>query len=310
MKWRPSELRVRKLGMIYSYPMGVWLLVFFVIPLAIIFLYSFLTRDIYGTVKYPFTLSAYQAMFSKSYGVVLFRTIWITVLSTVLCLLLSLPAGYAMARSKNQTFLLFLVMVPFWTNSIIRIFAWITLLSSEGILSHMLQSLGLLDQGMDLMYNNGAVVLVLVYMYIPYSILPLFTTIDKFDFSLLDAARDLGATKFQAIVKVLLPNIKSGISTALIFTAIPIFGAYTVPQLVGGKESTMLGNIIVEQVQKARNLPLASAFSVVLCLASTFGVLWMLKDAGSSKTKSSLSQQAKVEANVKLSHQGDSNERA
>ena len=132
--------------------------------------------------------------------------------------------------------------------------------------------LGLIDQGLKLIYNNGAVVLVLIYMYLPFAILPLFTTIDKFDFSLLDAARDLGATKLGSIVKVMFPNIKSGLSTAFIITFIPIFGAYTVPLLVGGKDSTMIGNIIVDQVSKTRNWPLASAFSMILTLLSLVGV--------------------------------------
>jgi len=143
-------------------------------------------------------------------------------------------------------------------------------------------------------------------MYLPFAILPLFTTIDKFDFSLLDAARDLGATKLGSIVRVMFPNIKSGLSTAFIFTFIPIFGAYTVPLLVGGKDSTMIGNIIVDQVSKTRNWPLASAFSMILTLISLIGVFWMLyngkreqmqKEGGLKKT----TQQA-LEHNVKAHH--------
>ena len=126
------------------------------------------------------------------------------------------------------------------------------------------------------MYNQYAVVLVLVYMFLPYAILPIFSAIDKFDFSLLEAARDLGATKTQAIFKVLLPNIRAGILTAVIFTFIPVFGSYTVPLLVGGKDSYMLGNLIVDQVTKIRNWPLASAFSVLITVVSTIGVLWMM----------------------------------
>jgi spermidine/putrescine transport system permease protein len=126
-------------------------------------------------------------------------------------------------------------------------------------------------------------------MYIPYAILPIFTAVDRFDFSLLEAAQDLGASKFQAIIKVLLPNIKSGISTGIVFTFIPIFGAYTVPLLVGGKDSYMIGNIIVDQVQKTRNWPLASAFSMVLTLVSTAGVLWMMM---ASKKEANLSKNA------------------
>jgi spermidine/putrescine transport system permease protein len=136
--------------------------------------------------------------------------------------------------------------------------------------------LRLIDDYLPLMYNQRAVTLVLVYMYLPYAILPLFATIDKFDFSLLEAARDLGAGKLNAIVKVLFPNIKAGLFTAVLFTFIPIFGAYAVPQLVGGMDSYMLGNVIADQLLKARNWPLASAISMVLTVVTTAGVLVMI----------------------------------
>ena len=126
------------------------------------------------------------------------------------------------------------------------------------------------------MYTKGAVIVLSIYMYLPYAILPIFTSVDRFDFTLLEASRDLGATKIQSMVKILIPGIKSGIVSALIFTFIPIFGSYTVPNIVGGKDSYMIGNIIVDQVQKARNWPLASAFSVVLTLISMAGIIWML----------------------------------
>ena len=126
------------------------------------------------------------------------------------------------------------------------------------------------------MYTKGAVIILSIYMYLPYAILPIFTAVDRFDFSLLEAARDLGATKPQSMLKVLLPGIRSGIISALIFTFIPIFGSYTVPNIVGGKDSYMIGNIIVDQVQKTRNWPLASAFSMILTLLSMAGILWMI----------------------------------
>ena len=263
-------------GSAYGWPMGLWFTFFFTIPLFIIILYSFLKRGLYGGVEWQFSLSAYMGMCKASFLKVLFRTLWITSLSTFLCILLALPAAYAMARSKHQTLLLFLVIIPFWTNSLIRIYAWISILATDGFLNNLLLKLRLISQPLRLIYHNGSVILVLVYMYIPFAILPLFTTIDRFDFSLLDAARDLGCTKAQSMYKVLLPNIHSGITTALIFTFIPIFGAYTVPLLVGGKDSTMIGNIIVDQISKTRNWPLASAFSMVLTLISLLGVFWML----------------------------------
>ena len=245
-------------------------------------------------------------MFNPSFGKVILRTLWITIVSTALCMLLAIPCGYAMARSKHQTLLLFLIIIPFWTNSLIRIYAWINILSTEGFLNNILLSLKLIKEPLHLIYYHGSVILVLVYMYLPFAILPLFTTIDRFDFSLLDAARDLGATKLGSIVRVMLPNIKSGIATALVFTFIPIFGAYTVPLLVGGKDSTMVGNIIVDQVQKTRNWPLASAFSVILTIISMAGVIWMLQ-AGSKESelkKQVLKGNAKAAETVKKHHMG------
>ena len=126
------------------------------------------------------------------------------------------------------------------------------------------------------MFTKGAVILVSIYMYLPYAILPIFTSVDRFDFTLLEAARDLGASKPGAIARILIPGIKSGIISSLIFTFIPIFGNYTVPQLVGSTESYMLGNIIMDQITKARNLPLASAFSVILTVISMLAILIML----------------------------------
>jgi spermidine/putrescine transport system permease protein len=178
-----------------------------------------------------------------------------------------------------------LVIIPFWTNFLIRVFAWMNILGNNGFLNEFLIRAGLINDYIHFLYNQRVVILVLVYMYLPYAILPLFSTIDKFDFSLLEAARDLGATKSESMVKVLLPNIRSGIYTAVLFTFIPIFGAYTVPLIVGGMNSYMLGNIIADQLLKSRNWPLASAFSMVLTAVTTAGVILMMnlqrKDARS-----------------------------
>lgn len=283
---------IRSIGSFYSWPMGLWFSLFFIVPLLIIVIYSFLEKGLYGGVVWNFTLDAYRKMSNLSYAKILIRTLYISLVSTVFTILLALPCGYAMARSKYQTFILFLVIIPFWTNSLIRIFAWMSILGNEGFLNSFLRTLGITKDYARLLYNQKAVILVSVYMYLPYAILPVFTAIDKFDFSLLEAARDLGASKFTAMIKVLLPNIKSGVTTAIIFTFIPIFGAYTVPLLVGGKDSYMIGNIIVDQVNKTRNWPLASAFSMLITVVSTAGVLWMIS---SSKKEVSLKGSSKKE---------------
>ncbi len=292
----PRESRGRRLGVTYAAPMGLWLTLFFLVPLLIIVMYSFLKKGLYGGVEWEFTLSAYQQMFNPNFMRVLLRTLWVAFISTVITIFLALPCGYAMARSKHQTLWLGMVIIPFWTNSLIRVYAWIAILSSEGFLNEALKAIGLIKESLPLIYNQGAVVTVLIYMYIPFAILPLFTTIDKFDFGLLEAARDLGATKPQAILKVLIPNIRSGIITAVIFTFIPIFGAYAVPLLVGGKDSYMIGNIIVDQVTKTRNWPLASAFSLIITLLSTLGVVWMMTASARESARSKTAPQV-VDAN-------------
>lgn len=281
-------------GPLYAWPMGIWFVVFFLAPLAIIVIYSFMKKGLYGGVEWVFSLKAYIQMFNPNYGILVVRTLKLSIISTVITIFLALPCGYAMARSKYQTILLFLVIIPFWTNSLIRIFAWMSILNNDGILNQFLRKIGLIKDYVQFLYTSGAVILVSVYMYIPYAVLPIFTAVDRFDFSLLEAARDLGANKFQATMKVLIPSIKSGIVTAVIFTFIPIFGAYTVPLLVGGKDSYMLGNIIVDQVQKTRNWPLAAAFSMVLTVVSTAGVLWMM---ASSKKDAALKTNSNNEDN-------------
>jgi len=263
-------------GILYSLPMGAWFTAFFVVPLSIIILYSFLKRGLHGGVEWQFSLDAYRQMFNPSYGRIFVRTLWISFLSTFISIVIALPCGYAMARSRFQNVLLFLIIIPFWTNALIRINAWIAILGNEGFINQLLMNLGLIEAPIPLMFNQTAVTIVLIYMYLPYAILPLFTAMDKFDFSLLEAARDLGATKSASMFKVLLPNVKAGIVTAIIFTFTPIFGAYIVPLLVGGRNSYMLGNVIVDQTMTMRNWPLASSFAMVISVVSTAGVLWMM----------------------------------
>ena len=274
-------------GPVYAWPMGLWFSLFFAAPLVIIVVYSFLKRDVYGGVLREFSLKAYAQMFSPAYGLIFLRTLWIAVISTAVTIGVALPCGYAMARSRHQTLLLILVIIPFLTNSLIRIFAWMTILGDNGMLNAILRGIHHVVHGLILhdgskfvahkfMFTQGAVILVSIYMYLPYAILPIFTAVDRFDFTLLEAARDLGSTKIRSMFLVLIPSIRSGIISALIFTFIPIFGSYTVPQMVGGKDSYMLGTLVVDQVQKVRNWPLASAFSVMITLLSMLAILWML----------------------------------
>lgn len=266
----------RNYGALYAAPQGLWLLAFFAAPLAIIVAYSFMRKGLYGGVTGELSLDAYRALANPSLLAVALRTLAVSLAATALTLLIALPCGYHIARSRNQPLRLFLVIVPFWTNFLVRIYAWIAILGNEGFLNDFLRALGVVAEPLQFLYNQWAVVLVLVYMYLPYAILPLFSTIDKFDFTLLEAARDLGASKPEAMRRVLLPNIQGGVVTAVLFTFIPIFGAYAVPLLVGGKDSYMLGNIIADQVTKTRNWPLASAISMTVTALTGLAALAFL----------------------------------
>jgi spermidine/putrescine transport system permease protein len=263
-------------GPLYSSPMAIWFSLFFLAPIAIIIIYSFLKKGLYGGVEPEFSMDAYRYLGDPVFLSITVRTIFTSVIATVITIFIALPCGYCIARSKNQTLFLLLIIIPFWTNFLIRVFAWMNILGNNGFLNEFLLRMGLIDDYIHFLYNQKTVILVLVYMYLPYAILPLFSTIDKFDFSLLEASRDLGANQLVSIIKILLPNIRGGIFTSVLFTFIPIFGAYAVPLLVGGKDSYMLGNIIADQLSKSRNWPRAAAISMVLTLVTTIGVILMM----------------------------------
>lgn len=264
-------------GPFYSSPVAIWISSFFLIPLGIIFTYSFMRKGLYGGVIPGFCLDAYSALSNITFLKITAGTLYIAVCSTLAIIILALPSAYFMARSKHKSFFLFLVIIPFWTNFLIRIYAWIAILGNNGFLNSILVSTGLVTHHIQFLYNKYAVILVTAYTYLPFAILPLYSTIEKFDFSLLEAAQDLGATKWQALRKVLFPNIRGGITTAILFTFIPAFGSYAIPQILGGSDSLMIGNVIARELTVTRNWPLASSISIVLTIITTLGVVFFMK---------------------------------
>lgn len=280
-------------GYIYTAPLAFWLTLFFVIPISIIFLYSFLKKGMYAGVEFKFSLEAYRTLKNPNFLKVMWDTIYISVISTFLTLFFAMPTAYFIAKSKYKSFLLFLIIIPFWTSFLVRIFAWIAILGNNGFLNvyfmphlaamynYLSDLIGIgsnMADTVQIMYTPKAIIIVTVYTYLPYAILPLYATIEKFDFSLLEAACDLGASKTQAIFKILIPNIKVGITTAVLFTFIPSLGSYAIPKIVGGTEgSIMIGNRIDDYLLTARNWPLASSISVILTIATTIGVIIFVK---------------------------------
>ena len=252
-----------------SLPTLVWLGLFVVVPTFLVFVIAFRPSNPYGGIGAGWTLDTIRALATPSYLAIAWRTFWISLLTTVICLLLAVPAGYTIARApaKWRNRLLLLVIVPFWTSFLVRVFAWKSLLHPEGMVKGALEALGLVGPETTLLYNPAAVVLVMVYTFLPFTILPVYAAAEKFDFRLVEAARDLGAGPFQSFRRVFLPGIRRAIQTAFLVVFIPSLGSYIIPDLVGGPGSEMLGNKIAQRVFTDRNLPHASALSAVLVLA-------------------------------------------
>ena len=268
----------KKGGFSYFFFLLLWLTAFFVIPTLIIAVISFLKKGPYGGVIFwQFSLDAYANLFDKVFLKIIFKTLEISIWVTIVTLVLALPTAYYISRSKLKSFCLLLIIIPFWTNFLVRIYSFIAILGNNGIVNKALQLVFNLDGPIQLLYNKNAVIIVTVYIYLPYAILPLYSSIEKFDFSLLDAARDLGATKFKAMVKVFLPGIKSGLISAIILTFIPAVGSYAVPDLLGGNDALMLGNIIGKRLLDARDWPIASAVSMLLIVFTTIAVLLFMR---------------------------------
>lgn len=276
----------KKTSYFYGLPLTFWLSIFFVIPMGIVLIYSFLTKGTYGGISLPFTLRNFKAFLDPLNLRVITKTVYISFYVTLFTVFLAVPTAYFIARSKYKQELLLLVIIPFWINFLIRIYAWMSILGSNGFLNNLLLKLHIIDKPISFLYNTSAVILITVYTSLPFAILPLYSIIEKFDFSLIEAARDLGATNSQAFFKIFIPNIKNGIFTAILFTFIPAMGSYAVPKLVGDSQSTMLGNIIAFQLTTARNWPFASAISTMLVFI-TFIVLliFMTKNSNSKEVK-------------------------
>jgi|GEM_PF-50687 spermidine/putrescine transport system permease protein len=252
-----------------SLPTLFWLTLFIVIPTLLVFAIAFRPANPYGGIGAGWTLETIRALGNAGYLVIAWRTVWISLVTTMLCILFSLPTGYFIARApeKWQNRLLMLIIVPFWTSFLVRVFAWRSLLHPEGLIKKVLEATGLAGPQTTLLYHPAAVVLVMVYTFLPFTILPIYAAAEKFDFRLVEAARDLGAKPFQAFRKIFLPGIRRGLVTAVLVVFIPALGSYIIPDLVGGPASEMVGNKIAQRVFVDRNLPHAAALSAVLILA-------------------------------------------
>jgi spermidine/putrescine transport system permease protein len=261
-----AERAASRRGLLIGLPAYAYLVLFFAVPLAIVVVYSFATRSVTGlTVLADWNLRSYLRLTDSLVLTIAWRSTWIAALTTVVCLLVAYPFAYYLATRppKVRAVLLVLVMIPFWSNFLVRTFAWRLLLSSDGPITRILEFVGFANP--RLLFTPTAVIIGLVYGYLPFMILPLYASLERLDHSLVEAARDLYATGWEAFRKVTWPLSKPGVIAGSILVFIPSFGAYVTPEVLGGTGTTMLGSYIGRQfVGTASDWPFGSALSVAI----------------------------------------------
>jgi spermidine/putrescine transport system permease protein len=264
-------------------PGALWLLLFFLVPILIMLVYSLMPRGIYGGVDRGFTLEHYTRFFDPLYLDVLRRTFVWSFACTFICLLLGYPVAYVVVRAGRwRNLLLFLVVLPFWTSFLVRTFAMIFLMRDTGLINRWLMMLGLIDQPLTILYTPAAVMAGLVYGFLPFMILPIYASLEKLDLSLLEAAEVLGARPRARFQRVTLPLSMPGVIAGCLLVFIPALGSFLTADLLGGAKQMMIGNLVQNQFSVARNWPFGSAASfIVMALVLVSVMLYFrVKDQG------------------------------
>ena len=261
----------------------VWLSVFVLVPNLMIIVTSFLTRDDADLISLTFTLDNYVRLFDPLYFKVLSHSVYMASIATFVCLIIGYPFAYTIVKlpKKVRPILLFLIIVPFWTNSLIRTYGIKILLAKKGLLNGLLLNLHIIDKPLKLMYTEFAVIFALVYILLPFMILPLYSSIEKIDKSLIEAAKDLGASKFTTFLKVELPLTMPGIIAGMLLVFLPAMGMFYIADLVGGAKNLLIGNTIKTQFLNIRDWPFGSAASITLTVFMA-GLLFFYYKVGKS----------------------------
>ncbi|NET73642.1 MAG: ABC transporter permease [Sphaerospermopsis sp. SIO1G2] len=297
-----------------NYPAAFWLVVFFVLPNVIVFIMSFMDRGARGTVVIPnFTEDGIVALFENYvrffstiggrylYLRIFWRSVWLATANTIICLIFGYPFAYWIARQQEKWrgVLIFLVMIPFWTNFLVRTYAWMLLLRDSGLINNFWTSTlhdqavalsgssqffawlaGITADPLPLLFNQGSVLVGLFYGFFPFVVLPLYSNLEKLDWSLLEAAADLGANGFQSTIRVLFPLSMPGIVAASIIVFVPSLGAYVTPDLMGGGQVSMLGNLLQQQFMTSRDWPFGSAIGFIMMAIMLLSILLYFRAGG------------------------------
>ncbi len=278
---RQAERAESRRGFLLGLPSIIYLLVFFVIPLGFVVAYSFATRTRTGRTELNnWNLEAYRRLSEDVVRAVAFRSFWFAILTTVICLALAYPLAYFISTRRPTTRNLMLVgiMIPFWSNFLIRTYAWRVLLDSDGLFTQIASGMGLGDG--RILFTSKAVILGLVYGYLPFMVLPLYASIERIDWSLVEGARDLYASGWEAFRRVVWPLSRPGVIAGSILVFVPSFGAFVTPAILGGNKKGLMGSYIVDQFMDARNGPLGASLSVVVLAIMLIGTLVYFRQGG------------------------------
>jgi len=253
-----------------------WLLLLTLVPFLIIFGMSFLQKSHDKLVTLPITLQNYTRCFEWVYFKVLWKTVLLAGGATLSCLCIGFPVAYYLAKADGakRQWGLVLLFVPFWTNFILRIHGMVSLLGNHGLLNQTLMNLGIIHSPLEILYTRLGVYIGLVYNYLPFLVVPIFSALEKLDPTLREAAFDLGASRFQSFWKVTVPNIKEGVFIGSLFVFIPMLGEYVIPDLLGGAKEVFLGNIMVSQFYVMQDWPFGSAIAGLISL-TLLVALWL-----------------------------------
>ena len=271
-----SERTISSYNRWLALPTALWLLVFFLIPLFIVLAVSFHTRSPRGAISLPVTTENYVYVTSEFYWPVFERSFVMALYTTLICLVLGYPLAFFISTRRNTSIRqisLFLVILPFWTNFLIRTYAWRVLLAREGIFNHALQSLGLIDEPLQLLFTEQNVILGLVYAYLPYMVLPIYASLVRFDFRLVEAGHDLGGNDWTVFWRVLFPITLPGVIAGSLLVFIPTIGSYVIPDMLGGVDGRMIGNLIARNFRGTGHWPRGAAASMILMGIVTIGLI-------------------------------------
>jgi spermidine/putrescine transport system permease protein len=271
-------------GWLLLSPLLAWLAVFVLAPTAILFVYSFGRADDQKLVELGFDLGNYARLFDPVYLKILARSLWYAGLTTAICLILGYPVAYHIARAPagRRPLLLLLLMIPFWISFLLRTYAWISLLKGEGLISAALQAIHIIPSQLEILYTPAAVLVGLVYTYLPFMILPIYSSAEKIDGSLLEASMNLGAGPWRTLAHVVLPLTKPGIFAGVLLVFVPSIGMFAVNDLMGGGRVDMIGNVIQNQFGQARDWPFGAALGIAFLFLFAIS-FWFLHGRGEQR---------------------------